>query len=343
MFPSDLMDLGLAANYEEPSTAEELALLVDYLFAHRKHHVQSFLGEHGIPRTGTKLQLRERLQQSRNDGHFRVLDLITLLDRIEGWGNQHCYLFRAADSRAASWRKQSTVEKTLRENRCIGLLNKRRPLLLPERPTLSSISWSEQRVRLLWVERREWEERLADQDFSRDGVLFKAHRPALERGITSFDWDLVSGHAALMIQRLPSGTRYDTIRDRYLKELEPLVAISTFELVRASRGIGRIEASGEARSRQLAHETRRGSRATFTSRGRKRDAFTDDPDLNASRAALRDTAAVLGNFYWQPMGDKLKREVHLKLYAQDQRVGVFGELNEVEVRYVLSRIRHHCR
>jgi len=81
----------------------------------------------------------------------------------------------------------------------------------------------------------------------------------------------------------------------------------------------------------------------FTSRGRKRDAFQDDPDLSASRNALRDTAAVLGNFYWQPVEGSLKREVHVKLYAQDQRVGVFGELDEVDVRYVLSRIRHHCR
>jgi len=122
-----------------------------------------------------------------------------------------------------------------------------------------------------------------------------------------------------------------------------LVTISSFERLRASRGIPRVEGSGEARSRQLAHETRRGSRATFTSRGRKRDAFHDDPDLRASRSALGETSAVLGNFYWQPLEGRLTREVHVKLYAQDQRVGLFGELDEADVRYVLSRIRHHYR
>jgi len=178
MSPSDLSELGLAANYEEPSTEQELQLLVDYLFAHRKRHVQAFLGEHGIPRSGTKGQLRERLQRARDDGHFRVLDLITLLDNIEGWGNQHVYLFRSGDSRASTWRRRASVEGILRKNRRIGLLNKRRPLLLPEKPTLSSISWSDQRVRFLWVERRNWEERLSEEDFSRDGILFKAHRTA---------------------------------------------------------------------------------------------------------------------------------------------------------------------
>lgn len=339
----DLTELGLAANYSEPSTDEEVQLVVDYLFAHRKRHVQAFLGDHGIPRTGTKAQLRERLEEAREEGRFRVLDLITLLDRIEGWGNQHVYLFRSNDSRASAWRRSASVEKILRENRRIGLLNKRRPVLLPEKPTLSSIWWSDQRVRFLWVERRDWEERLEDQDFTRDGVLFKAHRPTLERGTTSFDWDLVSGHAALMIQRLPSGAQYTAIRDRYVAELEPLVGIGSFDAVQASRGIAAIQRSGEARSRELAQETRRGSRVTFTSRGRKRDAFQDDEELRASRDALGSTAAVLGNFYWNPVEDQLKREVHVKLYAQDQRVGIFGELDESDVRYVLSRIRHHCR
>lgn len=339
----DVVQLSLASNYQEPSSEEEIERLVDYLFAHRKRHVQAFLGERGLPRTGTKGHLRERVVESLEGGAFRVLDLITLLDQIEGWGNQHVYLYRSGDAVAAPWRRSARVEAILRENRCHGLLNRRRPLLLPTKPTLSSIAWSEQRVRFVWIERREWDERLTAEDFSNDGIHYRAYRRGLERGITSFDWDLISGDAALMIQRLPTGTDYMRVRDRFENELEPLVRLESFDRVRASRAIGRIEASAEIRRRQVAQETRLGSRATFVSRGRKRDAFQDDPDLRASRAALQNSAAVLGNFYWLPAPGKLKREVHVKLYAQDQRAGLFGELDEDDVRYVLSRIRHHCR
>ena len=48
-----------------------------------------------------------------------------------------------------------------------------------------------------------------------------------------------------------------------------------------------------------------------------------------------------GNFYW-PMPGEVKREIHIKLYGKDQRVGIFGECSEEEVRYVLRGVRGHC-
>lgn len=341
--PDDsIADLRLAANAEEPSL-EEQALLVDYLFAHRKANVQAFLAQHGIPKTGTKSQLRDRLEAALENGDFRVGDLIALLDSIEGWGNQHIYLYRSSEQVAQQWRRTQYVERVLRQNRCIGLLNRRRPLLLPERATLSAVAWSPARVRFLWVERRAWDEPSPGDDFDEGDLSYKAYRRRVERGVTTFDWDLVSRHAALMIRRLSKGgdSGYDDTRAGFERELEPFMTISGFDRLRVSRGIGRIESSGEARSRQLAHQTKRGGRATFTSRGRKRDAL-DDQDLNAARNALGNTSPLLGNFYWQDVVEE-GREMHVKLYAADQRLGIFGEHSEEEVRHVLSRIRHHCR
>ena len=53
-------------------------------------------------------------------------------------------------------------------------------------------------------------------------------------------------------------------------------------------------------------------------------------------------AGLLGNFYWLPARGGLARELHSKLYASDQRVGIFGEHLEKDVRHVLVRIRRHC-
>ena len=50
----------------------------------------------------------------------------------------------------------------------------------------------------------------------------------------------------------------------------------------------------------------------------------------------------LRNLYWLSVQDKPERELHTKLYASDQRIGIFGEHQERDVRYVLSRIRHYC-
>ena len=144
-----------------------------------------------------------------------------------------------------------------------------------------------------------------------------------------------------MIQRLPSGERYDVSRCVYEQQLEAMLALGNFTRLPVRRAIRSIEASGEVRKRQVAHETQRGGRASFTSKSRQLDAF-EDPDLQKSRQALGgQTASVLGNFYWLPQPPYLERPIHVKLYASDRRVGIFGECTEGEVNYVLSRIRHH--
>ena len=207
---------------------------------------------------------------------------------------------------------------------------------------MSSVEWTKDRVRFIWVEKREWNLRRDDLDSEEDGVLYKAYEDKVARGVTSFDWNLATGQAALMIQRLPSGERYDEIRQDYEDAIEDAVHISNFTRVKITKAIKKLEKSDEVNNRQVAHETGQGGRAQFTSKSRKTDAF-DDPDLKKSRDALGQTSSVLGNFYWQEKDGKLDRQLHTKLYASDQRVGVFGECTEEEVQYVLSRIRHFGR
>ena len=322
--------------------ADELNRIVDYVFAHRKDAIKEFLREEDLQVSGTKFALRDRVAGALADGSLGPSDLIGLLDTIEGWGNQHVYLYEAPAGETRVWRSESRARHRLRQIDQEALFNRRRPLVLPDEPTLSSVAWSPQRVRFIWVEKRQWSLRRSDLDREEDGVLYKAYESKLARGITSFDWNLVAGHAALLIQRLPSGARYDEIRRRYEQALERAVHIGDFPRVKVSRAIKKLESSAEIRSRQVAHETQRGGLATFVSRGRESDAF-DDPALRKSRDALGQTASVLGNFYWLEKQAALDRIIHTKLYAGDQRVGIFGECTESEVQYVLSRIRHFSR
>jgi hypothetical protein len=322
-------------------TEEEGQLVLDYLLSHKMAYTQELLRARGLAFSGTKARLRQRLEEYLGDGRVDALDLLRLLNRIEGWGNQHIYLYRASDQLIEPWLKEDSARKRLTELGLGHLFNRQLPLVLPMTAALSSVEWTPERLRFIWVERRQWEERASEEDMEGDAVVWRAYRINVARGLVAFDWDLVSGHAMLMIQRLPRGTQYLPIRDRFERELEPIVGLSLFQPVRVSRAIQRIQASDEVRGRQLAYQTRRGGKATFTSAGRSRDTFAD-PDLARARQALESgVAGVLGNFYWLPAQGGLTRELHSKLYASDQRVGIFGEHLEKDVRYVLFRIRHH--
>jgi hypothetical protein len=328
----------------ESLTEGEVELVLNYLLSHKKAFTQDFLREdRGLPFSGTKEKLRERLKGYLGDGQLDAADLVWLLNRIEGWGNQHIYLYQASDRLIEPWLEEDSVRKRLADLGLDDLFNRQRPLVLPEETTLSSIEWTPERVRFVWVEKRQWEERVSEEDIKEEGMVWRAYRINISRGLIAFDWDLVSGYAMLMIQRLPRGTKYYLIRDRFEKELEPMVGLSQFEQVRVSRAIQRIQAleEKEVRRRQLAYQTQRGGKVTFTSAGRSRGTSAD-PDLKRAGQALNSTAGLLGNFYWIPVEGKPGREVHSKLYASDQRVGIFGEHQERDVRYVLSRIRQHC-
>jgi hypothetical protein len=321
-------------------TDGDIQLCLDYLLSHKMEYTQEFLREQDLPFSGTKIVLRERINGYIGNGRVVGEILIDLLNKIEGWGNQHIYLYKASSKSINPWLQEESVKKRLDDLGLVDLFNHKRPLILPEKPRLSSIEWTNERVRFVWVEKRQWEERLPEKDIVSGDIVWKAYQIKSSRGLTAFDWDLISGNAMLMIQSLPQGGDYSLIRTRFEKELDLIVGISNFEKVLVSRAIQHIERSGEVRPRQLAYSTRQGGMANFT---HSSDGDMD-PDLDRAESALgNDTAGILGNFYWLPVPNALEHEFHCKIYAIDQRVHIFGERQEMEVCFVLSRIRNHCK
>lgn len=321
----------------------ELEQLIEYVFGHRKFPIQGFLKKYGLAKTGKKDELQDRIQEALDDGTISPEELVGFLDHIEGWGNQHIYLYTSPPGEQKAWKKEATAKKRLKDAGAADLFNQRRPLILPDEPTLSTVEWSSGHVRFVWVEKREWEMRLNEEDVEEDGILYKAYLPQLSRGITTFDWNLLTGDAALMIQRLPSGEKYGEIKIAYEAEIEKFVKLIDFTPVKVRRAIRKLEKAAEALNRQVDHETQAGGKASFTSKSRKTDAY-EDKDLKKSRAALGgQTVSVLGNFYFLPKANKLERNIHVKVYSTDQRIGIFGECTEEEVAYVLSRIRQHSK
>jgi len=321
--------------------------VVDYLLAHKMLYVQEFLKSKDLSYSGTKEKLRNRLNGYLSDGKISNIELINLLDKIEGWGNQHIYLYISPDNIIKLWQTEELTRGRLKKHNLDELLNQKKPILLPEKPTLSSIEWNPERMRFFWIEKRIHERKIPEKDKTDEeekDLLWKAYKIMTSRGVIVFEWDLISGHAMLMIQRLQSRDKYHQIKGRFLQELDPIIGISNFETVRVSKAIKQIENSGEARKRQLTHCTILGGKVKLSSDSRKTDLYAD-PQLKESRKALgKDITSWLGNFYFSPdQGCCLNKEIHVLLYAEDQRVGIFGECREEEVRYILSKIRKYCQ
>jgi hypothetical protein len=158
----------------------------------------------------------------------------------------------------------------------------------------------------------------------------------ITRGVTTFRVDLISGASELMIQKLPSGTDYEDIKDDYLFKLSNFIDTYPFDMLKLRKVIKSAETSDEVEKRQINFDTIAGGKIAFKSRGKGND-YTSDPNLSDARNALgQDISGSLGNFYWKPNGI-LVRPIHTHIY--DDRMAIFGQCVEREVNYVLSRIR----
>ena len=316
--------------------AEE-EFLLDVIFSHKLDWVRGLLKEHSLPKSGNGQELRSRVESYLKSAVLERNSLVLLLDEIEGWGDQHGYLYSASDALVAELADETKFKNSLRKNGVWGRFNKPSPIILPDTPQLSAIEWSADRVRFVWVEKRTYRDRLEDEDVREGELEFDAYRIKQTRGIVSFQCDLASGDAELLIQRLPSGNDYLTEKVKYEEKLGKFFDVGQLSARTVSGAIKKIDSLKSVRKRTSELATFRGHRVTYTSRSRKESVY-DDPDIRKSRNTLGSlVAGRLGNYYWPING----RDIHLKLYARDQRLGIFGECTQEEVASVLAAIRRH--
>lgn len=312
--------------------------LLNVLFHHKMEWVKTWLQAKGMSAAGNKPDLRSRVEDGLADETLQSSDLIALLDQVEGWGNQHVYLFKAEKGLIDWLADENKFKEQLRKRRLVRIFNRRIPLVLPEEPTLSAIEWSAQHVRFIWVEKRIYRDPRDDKSYTEDEIEYHAYEVKQSRGIISFNCDLVTGLAELMIQRLPSGNNYAAEKAKYMDELKRIFDVSTLKPQKISRSILRADEDKKIRKRSSQLATQQGSGATFTSASRRTDVYKEKTIRDARKALGNRVAGRLGNYYW-PIVD---RDVHVKLYAKDQRIGIFGECTEDEVKNVLSAVRKHC-
>lgn len=161
---------GRQGNGEDGVATADVPQLLDLLFKHRMCLIQDLLRDKGKAFSGTRPKLRQRMEGYLDDGDVLAHELVDLLNRITGWGNQHIYLYKAPASLIERWNTEAKARAALKAHGKEHLFNRRLPLVLPANPVLSSVAWSQQAVRFVWVERREWREHLPDEDYVEEDI-----------------------------------------------------------------------------------------------------------------------------------------------------------------------------
>lgn len=321
----------------------EVVEIIDLLLAHKKEYIQEFLRENGFRFSGTKEDLRERLLNLYGRGKITREQILQQLDLIEGYGNQHVYLFRIPEHHIERFRNRENVMRIFKDNNLEDVYNNYRALAFPDEPEVASITHNDDWLKIRWVVKKEkiqlLEERREIDEQNRE-ILTKKYVIRKYRGVTMFRLSLISGDAELLIYRLPQGSRYEQEKDRYLSYLTDWFNWGLLSNINLYPVISRIEDSDEVRTRNVGLRTAKGSHIEISSPSRTAG-IENDPDAWNARQTIRTGIGNRGNFYWlsEKSNGALSRKIHTIIYPD--RIAFFGECREEEVNYVLGRVRHY--
>ena len=335
-------------------SAEEQQALIDFVLALRKSHVQDFLTQVELPKSGTKEDLRERLQEALDGGDLTYARLVDFLDSVAPWGKQHVFLFRGPQTDVQAWKDLDHVHELLKRHRVGRVFNARLPLILPDKLTLSSVTHVDGTLRVTAVQKREYRERVPDLDEEKvkDGekIFLKAYKAHVTRTIAAFEWDLNANVAMLQITQLQEDGDYEKLAEQLSGLLRPWLDVKQFGLVNlqpAIRTLHEREATGqsEVRSHGVDYLSLQNKRVSVRSASARHSAVGERHIDDAMDLVRKGAVGSLGNFYWLP-GKKpgpatnpLKSEVHAIMVGAKSRINFPTPNTEDVVRYVLHRVR----
>jgi hypothetical protein len=334
---------------------EEKQALVDFVLALRKSHIQGFLKQAELPKSGTKEDLRERLQEALDGGDLTYERLVDFLDSVSPWGKQHVFLYHGPRNDVQAWKDPDHVERLLKQHRLGKLFNAKLPLILPEKLTLSSVTHSDGKLRVTAVQKREYTERTPEHDEEKEAasgerITLKAYTHHLTRTLVAFEWDLNANVAMLQITQLQEDGDYEKLAEQFTQLVKPWLDIKQFtgvDLRPVIRRLHEIEKYGtaEARSHGIDYRSLQGRRVSARSPSPRAsvlgEAFIDD----AMDSVRKNSVGHLGNFYWLakvspgPAVNPLTGDVHVIIVGAKSRVNFPTPNAEDVVRYVLHRMR----
>jgi len=330
--------------YASRFNEEETAALVSLLMAQRAEHARELLGLAGLRKSGTKEEIEERIVEAIKDGNIPIDDVVAILDKIEAWGRQHVFLYSAPDKVPAHLRSKSGLQSALDNAGWNVSVNSAATLALPKIKTVRLVNLTSERLRIEWVEARDWTERLPSLDYidtvSEQEVVFQACRKRQQRAISAFEWNFMAQTGELFIHRLPSGTKYDKEEEAFRALLKPIVDLDTFEFLGIKRALSKVKEAPGVRERKTNYVAANNSKISLQSAGRA-STVGAEPELKEVGDLIkrsRKFGAAFLNCFWEKDG-KLGQEVHTHIDSFDSKVGFLGQCSEESVRYVLSRIR----
>ncbi len=304
-----------------------------------------------------KTDFEKHLNGAINEGKLKLVDVEEWLNRVEGWGDQHVYLFRIPTKLIAGLSEKTIYAKAV-EGRMKSLWNKSTAMVFDEEDRLASVSFAEDALRLVWQKAAVSWPRVRDKDYKvedgLDQLEFRAHRKLNDRAITRFEARKTLRLAALFIAQPFETREHDEMLQRAWRAIEAFMDVKELQkgridLSRVSMNIDQQVGTGSAlvtpKVKVQHSELFVGGASVVFKSHSKEGSYRDEGPLNNLRQALSTEELELFNggegAFWFERGAEegdLKRRLRVQLHRNDNRVRLWGQMDVREVWTILNML-----
>jgi len=339
------------------SSATEIATLkrlaAGIIRAQGNRFVKELLRKKNIRIGVNKDDFERHLSEAIESGQLTLEDVETWLNEVEGWGNQHVYLYNIT----TALNGDLTRPKIQRRVRAAGLdafWDASTVMTFPDEPQLTSITFADSVLRLVWQEASpDWAPEPEKNYTEREGLEeyeYRAFRKVEWRAITRFEAHADLGLAALFI---PNPIRGDEHKAA-IAEARRVVALlmnleeldnGQMDIAIVSRNLDQKnmptnKTPNPAVKAQKSRLRSGDGYVEFATAGDK--AYWQEPAIQEVRNAVRAPQLKVfhgeqGVFIFQE-GDHLTRPLRVQLHGKDQRIRFTAEMNVGEVWAILTKL-----
>lgn len=314
--------------------------------------IKSLLRRKNLPIGTSKPAFLANLMSAIDDDLLTERDLDEWLREVEGWGNQHIYVYRlpAQLAKDALWADDRALHARMAAAGYADLWDGPASYAFPADLTLTGITNLRPGVRFEWHQGVERLDRVESMDIEQtiDGeeFVFKAYRRSRDRTVVRFEVRPTAGLAAAFVQVPISSDEHEPALTTMWEAVASVVAKDDLKPVNVGRAIRKIddEQLTAATSDFRGHDVRLAVPGGWLALGADGAAigYRDITELREARQRI-STGAFTGStstlWFTPPDG---KKDVQVRLYAKDRRIYVRAQLTEEQAWSLVRLTAKHA-
>jgi hypothetical protein len=307
-------------------------------------------------RIGTNKDDFERsLSDAIESGQLTLEDVQNWLNEVEGWGNQHVYLFNISSTLRRELTLPKIRQKVSADAELAAVWDAPTVLAFPDQPKLTSISFNDGVLRIIWQETSPGLVPVPEKNFvveeGLDTYEYHAFRRVEWRAVTRFEAHVNSGLAALFIANPIQGQEHKAAIAEAKRVIAALMPLPLLEKAQCmipiiSRNLDQRNMPTNKVPNPLvkAQKSRLGSGGAYVefAANSSEKAYWEEPAIQSVRDSVRAQQLPVfhgmeGVFLFRD-GDGLSRPLRVQLYGKDHRIRLRAEMDAGEVWTILGKL-----